>query len=240
VDPLGSMEALKSRALTISLSAKAILSKHSRPKIKMKWKTSLELPPPDLQTGSELVRHRLSDQLPPSHDALTMTSHIGDELSSFQGIDGISVTISAPRKLLVGHIFVWGVMVVNGDTPSHRLAIVPVPKRQSSYSQVSLDAASHLNTTTASVRQPPTILEGDRRSDQFPRYHSSCTSELICLSPDIRIGPLAPFASYATELRFLPLIPGLIQLEALRLVDLSSSRSIDVQQLPDIVVQAVA
>ncbi|KAK5239919.1 hypothetical protein LTR16_011350, partial [Cryomyces antarcticus] len=50
---------------------------------------------------------------------------------------------------------------------------------------------------------------------------------LVCLSPDVRIGPLASSACFTTELKFLVLAPGVLRLEALRVVDLDTKEVMD-------------
>ncbi|SPQ18864.1 d9478caa-aec2-4792-b35a-30859aed1fc9 [Thermothielavioides terrestris] len=52
-------------------------------------------------------------------------------------------------------------------------------------------------------------------------------AELVCLSADVRVGPLAPNACAAVELRFLPLREGVVGLEAVRVVDLGSQEHVD-------------
>ncbi|KAL2020892.1 hypothetical protein VTK56DRAFT_7883 [Thermocarpiscus australiensis] len=59
--------------------------------------------------------------------------------------------------------------------------------------------------------------------------------ELVCLSADVRVGPLAPHACAEVELRLLPLRAGVVSLEAVRVVDLGSQEHVDVRDLPLVV-----
>ena len=60
--------------------------------------------------------------------------------------------------------------------------------------------------------------------------------EVVCLSADFRIGPLAPGACHVAELKFLALKSGIVGIEALRVVDLGSNEHVDIYNLPITVV----
>ncbi len=61
---------------------------------------------------------------------------------------------------------------------------------------------------------------------------------LASLSADVRVGPLAPGACHAAELRFLALRPGVHAVDAVRVVDLGSNEHVDVRELPTVVVES--
>lgn len=61
-------------------------------------------------------------------------------------------------------------------------------------------------------------------------------AELICLSTDTRVGPLAPSACYEVELKFKALKVGVIVIDAVRVVDLGTQEHIDIKDLPSILV----
>ena len=46
--------------------------------------------------------------------------------------------------------------------------------------------------------------------------------------------PLNPGACGATELEFLPLAKGFLQMDAVRVVDVETNESVDVRELPDV------
>lgn len=60
-------------------------------------------------------------------------------------------------------------------------------------------------------------------------------AELVCLSADVRVGPLLPGTCHSTELKLLPLKAGSLHLEAVRLTDINTNESTDIKDLPDIV-----
>ncbi|RYP80113.1 hypothetical protein DL769_002599 [Monosporascus sp. CRB-8-3] len=61
---------------------------------------------------------------------------------------------------------------------------------------------------------------------------------LASLSADARVGPLAPGACHAVELRFLALRAGIHAVEAVRVVDLGSNEHVDIRDLPLVVVES--
>ncbi|EMR63605.1 hypothetical protein UCREL1_9440 [Eutypa lata UCREL1] len=61
---------------------------------------------------------------------------------------------------------------------------------------------------------------------------------LASLSADVRVGPLAPGACHAAELRFLALRAGVHAVEVVRVVDLGSNEHVDIKELPTILVES--
>jgi hypothetical protein len=61
-------------------------------------------------------------------------------------------------------------------------------------------------------------------------------TDVVCLSADVRVGPLAPGACAVVELRFLALRKGVVGVEAVRVVDLGTQEHVDVRELPVVVV----
>ncbi|KAF7594121.1 hypothetical protein BBP40_010120 [Aspergillus hancockii] len=59
-------------------------------------------------------------------------------------------------------------------------------------------------------------------------------ADLVCLSTDLRVGPLLPGTCFATEIKLLPLTVGALHLEAVRLVEVNTNETIDIKDLPDI------
>ncbi|KAH8676254.1 TRAPP trafficking subunit Trs65-domain-containing protein [Xylariales sp. PMI_506] len=63
------------------------------------------------------------------------------------------------------------------------------------------------------------------------------SAELVCLTADARVGPLAPGACHVVELRFLAVRPGIVGIEAVRVVDLATTEHVDIRELPTMLVQ---
>ncbi|KAI1819972.1 TRAPP trafficking subunit Trs65-domain-containing protein [Xylaria intraflava] len=166
---------------------------------------------------------------------------------------GLTVTFTAPspaHKIFVGDTFSWDVFFVN-QSPSQsaaarKLAMVVISTRRRHESRV---------TRTLSILQAP---EGpDRRSTSTPHrsrdvaeailddnvVHAMQTSgivdnaQLVCLSPDLRVGPLAPGACQSVELKFLALKEGIVGVDAVRIIDLVSNEHVDIRQFPSIIVE---
>ncbi|KAK4079274.1 hypothetical protein H0G86_005376 [Trichoderma simmonsii] len=159
---------------------------------------------------------------------------------------GITMSFTAPSTPVhPGDIFSWTVYVVNRSSdkanstrPPRKLALVAVPKRR-----------------RAEVRpiRPPSS-SGRRRGDKeiadavldenvihaLQKSATLETSELICLSADTRVGPVAPGACHVVELQFLALQEGVVGLEAIRVVDLGSQEHVDIGDLPTMIVEPLA
>ncbi|KAI0913211.1 TRAPP trafficking subunit Trs65-domain-containing protein [Ustulina deusta] len=164
---------------------------------------------------------------------------------------GITVTFTAPspaQKIFVGDEFSWDVFVVNQSrnqsAGARKLTMVVIPRRR---------------RNEARVTRPPSIsraLGGSHRQSKLLRdrdvaeavlddnvVHATQTSsvvdnaELVCLSPDVRIGPLAPGTCHAAELKFLALKEGIVGIDAVRIIDLVSNEHVDIRQLPSVTVE---
>ncbi|KAI1744221.1 TRAPP trafficking subunit Trs65-domain-containing protein [Xylaria scruposa] len=163
---------------------------------------------------------------------------------------GITVTFTAPfptQKILVGEEFSWGVFVVNSSpnqSAARKLAMVAIPRRRRNESRV---------TRPPSISRP---LDGPHRHSKLPRDRSVAEAilddnvvhamqsssvvddaELICLSTDVRIGPLVPGTCHAAELRFLALKEGIVGLDAVRIIDLGNNEHVDIRELPSVTVE---
>jgi hypothetical protein len=115
--------------------------------------------------------------------------------------------------------------------------LVPVPRRRRNDLRV--------------IRPPSTAGPGSRRDPliadavldetvvhAMQRNSVVDAAELVCLSADVRVGPLAPNACAVAELRFLALREGVVGLDAVRVVDLGSQEHADVRELPLVVVES--
>lgn len=61
-------------------------------------------------------------------------------------------------------------------------------------------------------------------------------TDIVCMSSDTRVGPLAPSSCYEVELKFMALRVGILNLEAVRVIDLATQEHVDIKDLPTIVV----
>ncbi|KAI0544880.1 TRAPP trafficking subunit Trs65-domain-containing protein [Xylaria curta] len=183
------------------------------------------------------------DALPSLEASTTQTETPVPEL-------GITVTFTTPfptQKILVGEEFSWGVFVVNtspNQSAARKLAMVAIPRRRRNESRV---------TRPPSMSRP---LDGPHRHSKLPRDRSVAeavlddnvvhamqsssvvdNAELICLSTDLRIGPLVPGTCHAAELKFLALKEGIVGLDAVRIIDLGNNEHVDIRELPSVTVE---
>ena len=61
-------------------------------------------------------------------------------------------------------------------------------------------------------------------------------TDIVCLSTDTGVGPLQRLACHEFELKFMALKEGIVDVEAVRIVDLASQEHVDIKDLPSIVV----
>ncbi|KAI0128056.1 TRAPP trafficking subunit Trs65-domain-containing protein [Hypoxylon sp. NC0597] len=188
------------------------------------------------------------DALPSLEAATTRTESTVPDM-------GITMTFTGPppsQEIYPGDEFIWNVFVVNrSPVPSavpRKLAIVVIPKRRRNESRVNrppsvsrIPEASH--GQSQQQRAPKDRNVADAVLDEnfvHAMQHSSIIdgTEVVCLSADVRVGPLAPGACHVAELRFLALKEGIVNVEAVRVVDLANNEHVDIRELPTVIVQS--
>jgi hypothetical protein len=175
---------------------------------------------------------------------------------------GITMTFTGPtHPVRLGEEFTWNVFVVNRTKPdmmpptpsapasvlaqhaaataSRKLMLVPIPRRRRNELRVIRPPSTAGGVGVNNKRDP---LIADAVLDEsvvhaMQRNSVVDVSELICLSADVRVGPLAPNGCAVVELRFLALREGVVGLEAVRVVNLGSQEHVDVRELPLVVVK---
>ncbi|KAI0160974.1 TRAPP trafficking subunit Trs65-domain-containing protein [Hypoxylon sp. FL1284] len=169
---------------------------------------------------------------------------------------GITMTFTGPepagRKIFPGDEFVWTLFVVNRAlVPSaapRKLAVLVIPRRRRNESRVTRPPSmSRLPETLPSSKGATAAAARDRSAADavldenvvHAMQHSSAVdgAEVVCLSADVRVGPLAPGACHVAELRFLALRVGVVGVEAVRVVDLANNEHVDIRELPTVVVE---
>lgn len=180
---------------------------------------------------------------------------------------GITMTFTAPEgPIYPGDEFVWTVYVVNRNTqalspsrppseavpPARKLTLLAVPKRRRNDMRVirppSTAGLDHMLARRKSATAGGAGAEGpeaeiaDAVLDEnivhaMQRSSLVDSTEVVCLSADVRVGPLAPNACHVVELRFLALKEGIVGVECIRVIDLGSQEHVDVRDLPVMVVE---
>lgn len=170
---------------------------------------------------------------------------------------GITVTFTALGEVYVGEPFRWDVFIVNHSGKSKQFSVVAIPRRTRRYSQtLSFGPSSANSRVEMDHHQTAEAVLDEKTLYTMKKKGSLGTAQLVCLTTEIKIGyasnsglnisssiayqskihrPLPPGACHTTELKFLPLAKGLLQLEAVRFVDIESGDTVDVRHLPDVV-----
>jgi hypothetical protein len=262
-DDLDATNKSQIRTLEISVLATANLSETCRPELSMFWTTSLDFTPPlnpgfgnptkpiqrphrpaQLSIGSALETMPTVSSLAVSRpDALpsidVTTRHQRDPaIPDF----GVTMTFRAPpprEPIYPGIPFSWSVFIVNRSDRPRKLALMVIPKRR--------------RTEARKTRPPSTGYGGSRRDPKvadavvdenivyaMQRNSGIDPTEIVCLSTDTRVGPLAPSACYEVELKFMALKVGIVGVEAVRVVDLATQEHVDIKDLPTILVSPKA
>ncbi|TGO42887.1 hypothetical protein BHYA_0004g00130 [Botrytis hyacinthi] len=251
------------RAIDISITANANVTTVCKPQIVMQWSTSLDFTPPINNGFGQPTKpiqrpHRPSalsigatfDSIPtisslainhpdalPTIEATTPTRPHYRHQNSVPDF-GVTMTFSSPSTspIYPGHPFIWSIFIVNRSDRPRKLALLVLPKRR---------------RTEARITRPPSTGHGSARRDPkvadavldeniiyaIQRNSAMESSEIVCLSTDTRVGPLAPSACYEVELKFMALKEGIVGVEAVRVVDLGTQEHVDIKDLPTIVVR---
>ncbi|KAL8704387.1 MAG: hypothetical protein Q9201_002456 [Fulgogasparrea decipioides] len=245
-----------SRTLDILLDAQVLASDMCRPKIQMRWKTTVNfstaLSPGYGGPSQAMQRSTRPPSLPvapagekrgTASQDLDITPDTDDKSLQQQATVapdfGVTMTLTAPKDVYVGQPFTWDVFLVNRSNKARKLALVVIPKRKFA------DHKSHMPKTSA-----PSAVTGQRRAIDhadavmeenrlYAMQKSNGTEAvgIVCLSTDVRLGYLNPGFCHNTELKFLPLAKGVLQVEAVRVIDLVTNNAIDIRTLPEIVAE---
>ncbi|KAL8715255.1 MAG: hypothetical protein Q9220_001213 [cf. Caloplaca sp. 1 TL-2023] len=248
---------LRSESLDVSINARILLSNLCRPSIHMKWKTIVDFPTvlnPNYGGPSQRMQRSqrpASLLTTPSGETSNSASQgpdgglgepkIGGQQQQATAIPnlGITLTLTGPKEVHVGQPFTWDVFLVNRSDKSRKLAIVVIPKRKAG------EHKSHMSRTSMSavaVGQRRDIDHADAVMDANRLYamqksNRKDAAQIVCLSTDVRLGNLNPGFCHNTELKFLPLVKGILHIEAVRIVDIATNESVDIRDLPEIVAE---
>lgn len=129
---------------------------------------------------------------------------------------------------------------------SRKLMLVPIPRRRRNELRVirppstatAMAIAAPSGGAADAAQRDPLIADAvldEAVVHAMQRSSVVDAAELVCLSADVRVGPLAPNACAVVDLRFLALRAGVVGLEAVRVVDLGSQEHVDVRELPLVV-----
>ena len=254
---------------TISIATLATieLSDTCKAKISMAWNTNIDLSAPlnpnfgpPSQTLQRANRPRSlpvaapNSNIPPGTASVTTTPR-----SSTIAIGNLTLSFSGPpTPVEVGKTFVWEVLVVNHSSKPAKLAMVPMTQIQrapNQSQQFNKRHAPQLSTSSTNHAEKRHTNGGPNADialaicDEniiYALQHQNpqgAETELLSLTPELRIGPLASGTCHEAEIRLLALRAGALRVEAIRVVDLVRESEegasapgvmMDIRELPDI------
>lgn len=183
--------------------------------------------PVSLSVGQHQV-NVLASGPPPSWSSLR------DRASSITDM-GVTISFTGPSRVEVGKPFSWDVFIVNRSTIARKFAMVAIPRRKRADQRGHVTRPSSSSLSSLKGDGVAEAVTDDNIVHAMQKTVAGQEAELICLSTEIRIGPLPPGTCYSTELKLLPLAVGPLHLEAVRLVDAHTNETTDIRDLPDIV-----
>jgi hypothetical protein len=259
-DELETTEKVQIRTLEISITATAKLSTNSESEISMNWTTSLPPVTPPVNPGFGHPTQPIQRANRPAQLSISSPAELSQISSSLaiarpDALPSVEIQTSHQRNPSIpdfgvtmtfttaqispihpGVPFVWSVFIVNRSDRPRKLALMVIPRRR---------------RTEARIVRSPSMVYGDKGQElkvadavvdenivyAMQRHSAVDTTEIICLSTDTRVGPLAPSACYEVELKFMALKTGVVGIEAVRVVDVGTQEHVDIRDLPSIVVE---
>ncbi|KAF1837196.1 hypothetical protein BDW02DRAFT_491843 [Decorospora gaudefroyi] len=231
----------KGHCLTLTIEANVSISAQCRPNVGIEWRTPVDFVS---EQAASLMKaaHRSSSsaiQSTNTHNPDALPAHdtqIKPGPEATQDDINITLTVSGPPQVRVGEIFTWDVFIVNRSQKTRRLAILVIAKRKRDFER----HQSHPSTSSAGGLRSEKELLTTAVVDEnivYAKQKSARTetSELICLTTDIRLGQLSPGSCYTADLRFLALSAGVLFVESIRVIDLNTNEAVDIRDLPSIV-----
>ncbi|KAI9734869.1 MAG: hypothetical protein M1834_001949 [Cirrosporium novae-zelandiae] len=156
----------------------------------------------------------------------------------------LTITFASRATVSVAQPFQWTVTITNRSSESQKIALLPIahrkkgsikvksfhrPKQQSTGSNKSDGGKKEIIDLAEPVVDENIVFAVQRNSVAEP-------ADLVCLTPEVKVGPLYPSSCHVTALTFLPLSKGPLRIDAVRVVDLNTGESVDVRDVPDVLV----
>ncbi|KAE8359218.1 TRAPP trafficking subunit Trs65-domain-containing protein [Aspergillus caelatus] len=230
--------------LDIRLEAIIKLSSYCNPRILMQWRTnvdfSMALNPTFGGPSQALQRTNRPASLPMTPNQSNTAAGGPPSRSSFReraysvADMGVTVSFSGPASVVVGKPFSWNVFIVNRSTTPRKFALIAIPRRKRADPRSHVARPSSSSLTSRREDQVAEAVTDDNIVHAMQKSVVGQEVELVCLSTDLRVGPLLPGTCFATELKLLPLAVGALHLEAVRLVEVNTNETTDIKDLPDI------
>lgn len=217
---------------------------------------------PTNRTASTSLQHHNIPTSPPTGNPSSLS------LSSILSIS----FMAPERPAQIGVPFPWRVLIINNSSKPVKLAIVPLPRIQRPTNAAQHFAKRHAlkasnaslppSSTSASANAPPVREAKHKRGESVAKavvdeqllyalHHPTQSSgasavpadtELVGLTAELRIGPLGVGQCHETEIRWVAYKTGVLEVDAVRVVDLGREGESgvgvihDITELPEVVV----
>ena len=222
----GQIEGKSFLPLQVTIDVSIDVSDNCHPRIQVKFQANVDFQGPK----EEKVKH---SQIAPGDQLVDSTSDI--QTSTTDEKLGVVIKFTAKNPVYVGEPFYWDVFVMNRSGRQRRLGLSMLHKKRLGGEKFNPSRPLSISgghrqplETTASPFVDDNLLYTDMKN-----FHRDMT-QLICLNTDLKIGPLNPGSCYSTEMQFLALTSGLLNADAIRLIDYTTNEAVDLLQLPDI------
>ncbi|KAK1150202.1 hypothetical protein N8T08_000104 [Aspergillus melleus] len=229
--------------LDISLEATVKLSEDCNPRILMQWRTNVDFsmalnptfggPSQALQRNNRPASLPMTPNQSNSLSGPANRSSLRDRAYSTTSL-GVTVSFSGPSNVEVGKPFSWNVFIVNRSTHPRKFAMVGIPRRKRADPRGHTARPSSSSLSSRKEVQVAEAVTDDNIVHAMQKNVAGQEVELVCLSTDVRVGPLLPGTCFATELKLLPLAVGSLRMESVRLVEVNTNETTDIRDLPDI------
>lgn len=256
--------------LSVVVRMEILLTEHCRPVIVMDWTTHVDftqaLNPAFGPPAQPIQRPNRPSGLPIT-DGNGLPSAISAMSTSIEPTldgnsrSGLSISFTAPNTpARVGHPFILKILVVNHSLKMAKLAIIPLPRIQRQTTHAQVFAKRHAPKSSTASFHPSERRHTKSGEDMdiaqaiidenvvYAMHHSNVVppdTDLMALTAELRIGPLAPGQCHESEIQMVAFETGCLRMDAMRVVDLvreaeegatAAGVVADIRDLPDVVV----
>lgn len=211
--------------VSVSIFADALLDQGSHIKLNSTWQTQVDLSQsssrPTYKWSSRPLSsssgHRRGQSAQSSHGVVSFE----EPNRHVEGESGITFCFKGPATTQKGSDVQLDVQCNNRSGRPRRFALIPILPKGHKATRSTLSATVNTDLVANIFHAPP--LERKKPAD------------VLDLNADVRIGPLPSGACFQTHLRFRVMSSGVLNLGAVRVLDLDSRQTVDLRELPDIV-----
>ncbi|KIW31253.1 uncharacterized protein PV07_02916 [Cladophialophora immunda] len=260
--------------LSIVIRLAIQLNEKCHPILLMNWTTNVDFTPalnPSFGPPSQPIqRPNRPTSLPvhPDNGAAASLAAISTSLQPAFDADsrsGLSISFTAlDMPVRVGEPFTWKVLVMNNSKKIAKIAIIPLPRIQRQTTQTQMFAKRHAPKSSTASFHPSERRHTKEGEDVdiaqaivdenvvYAMHHSYPVppeTDLLALTAELRIGPLAPDQCHESEIEMVAFEVGTLLVDAMRIVDLvreveegaaATGVLTDIRDLPDIKVVKAA